>query len=312
MEIVELTGTEYAKLVPDGIPVFSKYEFIELNSNKVDKVHYLAGKDKKYRILLAIGEKDGEWRAPFSAPFSNIVLLRKDTSVEYIWEFVGLLKDYVKSNGGRLINLYLPADVYCANDNSKIYNALLGNGFHIEFADVNYSFDLNSFDMTSYEQLIHYNARKNLRIAMDCNHNFIRCISDEQKEEAYDIIKINRDYRGFPLRMTKEQVMSTIKVVNHDFFLVNHEGNTIAAAVVYRLTSKIAQVVYWGDIPGVGEYKPINFLSYNLVKFYKELGFEILDIGISTEEGNPNYGLCSFKESIGCIPSTKMRMQIEL
>ena len=34
-----------------------------------------------------------------------------------------------------------------------------------------------------------------------------------------------------------------------------------------------------------------NFvLSYNLVKYYKQLGFEILDIGISTEEGIPNYG----------------------
>ena len=106
--------------------------------------------------------------------------------------------------------------------------------------------------------------------------------------------------------------MDTIKIVDHDFFLVQHEGKTIASAVVYLLTPKIAQVVYWGDVPEVGEFKPINFISYNLIQYYKAQNFEILDIGISTEEGIPNYGLCSFKESLGCIPSCKYRVQIDL
>lgn len=312
MEIVELTGKEYNNMIHDNIPVFSKLEFLELNRDKVDKIHFLAGKDKKIRILLAIGEKDGEWRAPFSAPFSNIIIVKKDTSIEYLWEFITLLVSYVKTNNGKLISIYMPADIYGAQDNSRIYNALLGNGFNIEYVDVNYSFDLDSFDLDGYEQLMHYNARKNLRIAMSCDNRFIRCETQKEKEEAYDIIKINREARGFPLRMTKEQVMATIEVVNHDFFLVKNNETTIASAIVYRLTSKIAQVVYWGDVPGVGQYKPINFMSYNLVKYYKELGYQILDIGISTENGIPNYGLCNFKESLGCIPSTKIRMKIDL
>lgn len=312
MEIVELTGNEYDNMLHEDVPVFSRFDFLELNSEKVDKIHYLAGKDKKIRVLLAIGEKNGEWMAPFSAPFANIIMVRKDTSIEYLWEFIQLLINYVRTNKGRLINIYLPADIYGAQDNSRIYNALLGNGFNIEFEDVNYSFDLKSFELNSYEKLLHYNARKNLRIAISCENIFIHCETQKEKEEAYDIIKINREARGYPLRMTKEQVMSTIKVVNHDFFLVKNKGVTIASAIVYRLTSKVAQVVYWGDVPDVGEYKPINFISYNLVRYYKKLGFDILDIGISTEHGIPNYGLCNFKESLGCIPSTKIRMKIDL
>lgn len=312
MEIIETSAQEYGLLVGNGIPVFSKYQFLELNKDKVDKVHYLIGKDNKNRVALAIGEKDSEWKAPFSAPFSNIVLLRKDTSVECVWNFAKSLISYVKAQNGKSINIYLPADIYGSRDNSRILNALLGNGFYIQFQDINYSFDLKSFEMENYESIIHYNAKKNLRIARNSSLVFVRCENDQQKIEAYETIKINREHRGFPLRMTRNQVMDTIKVVDHDFFLVQREGKTIASAVVYRLTNNIAQVVYWGDVPAVGEFKPINFISYNLIKYYKDLGFEILDIGISTEEGMPNYGLCSFKESLGCTPSSKYRVQIDL
>jgi hypothetical protein len=312
MEIVELTEKEYSSLVGKNVPVYNKPEFLNTNADKVDRIHYLSGKDKKHRVLLAIGEKDGEWRAPFSAPFSNIILLRDDISIKHIWDFVKSLIAYVKEQGGKLINFYLPADIYGACQNARIYNALLGNGFHVVFQDVNYSFNLTSFDMDSYEQLIDTNARRNLRIAMESNDIFVRCETDSEKEEAFDVIKANRESKGYPLRMTKEKLMETIKVVDHDFFLVKHEGRTLASAVVYKIKPKVAHLLYWGDIPDVGEFKSINFISYNLIKYYKNLGFDILDIGISTVDGIPNTGLCDFKESIGCIPSSKVRFQIEL
>ena len=50
----------------------------------------------------------------------------------------------------------------------------------------------------------------------------------------------------------------------------------------------------------------INFLAYQLIQYYTKKGIKILDIGISTEDGIPNYGLCDFKESIGCFLSSKI------
>jgi len=44
----------------------------------------------------------------------------------------------------------------------------------------------------------------------------------------------------------------------------------------------------------------MNFLSFNVFNYYKDLGIEIIDIGHSTEDSIPNNGLCEFKESIGC------------
>lgn len=302
MEICEVTPEEYDRLTGDDIPIFCRSRFLELNRNKVEQVHYLIGREKKNRMALAIGEKEGRWQAPFSAPFGKIIFLRRETRIHYIWEFVRELGEYIKERGGNNVSIYLPAGIYDFRDNARVLNALLGNGYGIAFVDVNYSFDL------SVPQAMEHNGRKNLRIALNSGLEFIPCRESWEKELAYDIIKINREYRGFPLRMTKEQVMETLGIVAHDCFLVRKGDRAVASAIVYRLTKKVAQVIYWGDIPSVGEYKPINFLSSKLVEFYKELGFEILDIGISTERGWANYGLCDFKESLGCIPSEKFML----
>lgn len=313
MELFEIGALEYDTLTSElDIPVYSKSPFLELNKYKVDKVHYLLGKDKRNRIALGIGEEKGNWEAPYSAPFSNIIPLRKDTTIENLYDFIKLIIDYVKKTNGKSISLFLPANIYGEQFNAKAMNALLGCGFNIKYEDINYSFDLNDIDLNKYDSTIHHNARKNLHIALKSDLLFERCCNSTEIEEAYEVIASNRASKGYPLRMSKDQVFKTLSIVNHDCFLVKNNGDSIASAIVYRITSNIAQVIYWGDRPGYTEYKPINFIAYQLISFYKDLGYRILDIGPSTEVGIPNMGLCNFKESIGCIPSAKVRFEIDV
>ncbi len=311
MQIFEISSEEYGNIVGDEVACFCKKEFLELNARKVDKIHYLVGKDSKRRFALAIGEKDREWRAPFSAPFADIIYLKKDISMEQLYAFIAGLNSYAKDCGAKSVNFFLPANIYCEQLNARLMNAFIGNGYQILYEDVNYSFDLESIDIDLYPTDISHMGRKNLQIGMNSGLNLHHCNNYAEKEEAYDVIKINRESRGFPLRMSKQQVLDTITIVDHDLFLLKKDDVSVASAVVYRVTKDIAQVIYWGNIPDVGEYKPINYLAFELIKFYKHLNFKILDIGPSTEEGVPNFGLCTFKESIGCIPSVKFRFQIE-
>lgn len=118
------------------------------------------------------------------------------------------------------------------------------------------------------------------------------------------MIKANREAKKYPLRMTYEQVIMTGKLLTH-IFLIEFEGTAIAAAIVFSVAPKIVQVIYWGDIPGHSALKPINFLSFKLFEYFHEHGIDIVDIGPSTENSVPNFGLCKFKEGIGCIISPK-------
>lgn len=62
---------------------------------------------------------------------------------------------------------------------------------------------------------------------------------------------------------------------------------------------------------GIGEImfcfpqRPMNYLAYQLYMYYAKKGIRILNIGPSLEKGIPNYGLCSYKESIGCVAGSK-------
>lgn len=310
MELMEITADEYGDVTSGKCLLFCSKDFLELNRGKVDKVRYFLGRDTRRRFAFAVGEKDGEWRAPFSAPFSTVVPLRKNTDLEHYWEFIALLNQRAKAEEIRKVSIFLPPDIYGAQQNAKLINSLIGNGYRAAYQELNYSLNVKNIDPNAYIGTIQHNARKNLKIALNSGLELQKCGSRDEKIQAYQVIQANRESKGYPLRMTQEQVMETIEIVPHDIFLVNRSGLPIAAAIIFRVWEKTAQVIYWGDVPDVGQYKPINFLSYELIKYYQKEGIEQIDIGPSTENGIPNFGLCSFKESIGCEASGKYRYEI--
>ena len=310
MELLEITSEEYGRFTGDKIPVFCRRDFLELNKNKVDMVRYFLGCDKKKRLAFAVGEKDDKWLAPYSSPFSTIIDLRTNTPVEYFWEFVKLLNYEAREEGKKYITIFLPPNIYGEENNSKIINALIGNGYKMEYEELNYALDIKDIKIDEYKQTLQCNAKRNLKIALSSNLSIIKCTDLEDKKAAYEVIRINHEYRKHPLRMTLGQVLETINILRHDIFIVKKEGASLASAIVFWITDRIVQIIYWGNVPNAEEYKPMNFLAYELIKYYKAQGIDYIDIGISTENGIPNYGLCNFKESIGCEAASKYRYSI--
>ena len=306
MEIVEVTSGEYQLGMPYPYHVFASAAFNDLNAHKCESVHYLLFKDKKVRLGIIGGVKDGTFYTPFSAPFGGFVYGKNDIKIQLIDEAITLLHQWLKDKGLRSIQMTLPPFIYEESFISKLTNSLFRNNFTIEKTDLNYAFNLHNFD-THYTTNLWRNARKNLGIALNNNLAFKPCKTMEEKELAYGIIVKNREKRGFPLRMSWQQIKETLVVIKADFFLVYNEvQETIASAMVFQINPKIVQVVYWGDLPEYSHLKTMNFLSYKIFEFYKDTNIEIVDIGPSTENSIPNVGLCEFKESIGCDISTKL------
>ncbi|EBF5464301.1 hypothetical protein FID33_09150 [Campylobacter jejuni] len=106
--------------------------------------------------------------------------------------------------------------------------------------------------------------------------------------------------------MAIEDIKQTSKIIPTDLFLVYKDDIPIASAIVHIMNQNIARVVYWGNTTNSNQYRPMNFLSYNLFLYYKNQNFKIVDIGTSTLHTTPNFGLCDYKESIGCDCSPKI------
>lgn len=300
MELQHLSAHEYGRIFGNTATVFHTAAFNELNASKCEQLYLLAFKDSKYRLGLIAGLRNGMLHTPFSAPFGGFSAMREDISIGQLEAATDLLTDFARTNHFNGIRYTMPPLFYQETFLNKVLNVLPRKGFRIGTLDINYQFRLSRLT-EQYEAGIWHNARKNIRIAREQGYSFHKANTLEEKQAAYEVIRENRQQRGFPLRMTWEQVAATIELIPADFFLLrNAENQHVAAAVVFHVTPQIVQVIYWGDIPAFATGKPMNLLSYEVFRFYRDAGFLYADIGPSTEDGIPNYGLCEFKEGIGC------------
>ena len=305
MEIVAVDQKEYSRIVINPYHIFCSGGFSHVNADKCDSVHYLLFKDSKYRLGIIGGIRNNAFLSPFSAPFGGFSFLQEDVRVSNIDEALVLLTEWAKTKGLSGLKITLPPTIYQESFLAKQINSLYRSGFSIYKTDLNYAYHLQLFT-EDYAASIWYNARKNLKIALTNKFSLKIAASEIEKESAYNIIRQNREARGFPLRMTWQQVQTSAAVMSTDFFLVENEAAiTIAAAIVFYVAAGIVQVIYWADLPEYANLKTMNFLSFKLFEHYHQLNLNIIDIGPSTEDSIPNYGLCEFKESIGCSISCK-------
>ncbi|RKI43901.1 hypothetical protein D7V86_01955 [bacterium D16-51] len=303
VELLEITAEQYGQLCGEFQYFYNSQDFHELNRSKVDRVVYFLFKEKKNKLALASGLIDGVMKIPYSAPFSVFETMQKYIRIEEIDCVLRLLDEYAGENAVKKIIFRCPPIFYDTCFLSKLQNSMLRNGYYIAECDLNYQFHFD--EKKPYLELLHRNAKKNLKRAMQHGLAFLHCSTEGEKQEAFQIIADNRKSKGYPLRMTFNQVLDTIQFTAHDFFILKLGDKGIASAIVFQVTSKCYQVIYWGNLKGTEDVRPMNYLAYCVYRYYEEKGIEFLDIGPSSEEGIPNYGLCDFKESIGCEVVTK-------
>lgn len=303
MEIQKVDSLEYRNYFPSPWHVFNSVPFSELNKDKCNELHYLLFKDSKVRFGIILGEKDEVLCSPFSAPFGGFSFNRNE-KIEYFEQAVALLKEYGKELH-KPIKVSLPPVIYNPTVISKSVSAFIRGGATISYLDLNYQFEVDRF--VDYENIIDRSAKKNLHNSQKFGFTFWQLDSNNNTdiERAYKVIKQNREERGFPLRMTLQAIQDTVRIIPADFFVLTYNGIDVAAAQVFHVSTAIAQVIYWGDLPEYSELRVMNFFTYKVFEHYYSKGLKILDIGPSTEYGIPNYGLCEFKENIGCSVSLK-------
>jgi len=290
--------------------VFNTVEFNELNRHKCDDIHYLAFKDDKGKVRLGIilGQKDGMLKSPFSAPFGGMEERGVQNVECYVSAFKVLRQYTADSECGILLTL--PPIIYDGHAVlSKQYCALMTVGGHLVYSDYNYHYEL--VRVKSFETSCNRAARKNFAKAGRYGWRFESLNGFENDiERVYGIIKANRDSHSYPLRMSLDDVKATAEIISCSFFVLSFEGKDVAAVLAYDVTPGVSQVVYWGDVPGYSEMRPMNMLAYETFSHFALMGKSILDIGPSSSFGIPSLGLCDFKSSLGCTLTPKFTVEL--
>ncbi len=289
MKIEEVTAQEYVSVFPHPTVVYNSVGFTALNETKVAQVHRLVITANKPLLGLTVGERCCTFSAPFSAPFSCFDFNREHGAGVMI-EAASLLRDNFPG-----LRLTLPPCIYAPSMTSRTLLAFLAAGARLECMDWNYYLDLQA----DFESGMTSAARNKLRQALRLGLRLVRV----DAPRAYEVIRRNRQLKGYDLAMSLEQVLATTSdAVKADFFVLCADNSDVAAAMVYHAAPQIAQLIYWGDdaCPNA-----MNLLACEVFLYYKGKGFKMLDIGPSGGKGYPNVGLSDFKDSIGCLTIPK-------
>ncbi|MCF0215408.1 MAG: GNAT family N-acetyltransferase [Fibrobacteraceae bacterium] len=301
VEWKEISAEEYRKCFGDSFACYVRADFNLLNESKVEKVRFFAFENEGYRLGIIFGQK-GDWLlSPFSAPFGGFSCA-KGVTIEDLDLALGALPAFAVAQKKK-IEVVFPPVFYNRTYFSKCISSMLRSGFKIHHADLNNAFDLRS--SVPYEKILWNMARRNLKTAQKLNYRFVKENSEDGFATCYNVIRQNREFRGYPLKMSLEAFKRTSAVVDMDFLTLYLDEKPVAAAIVYHASKNIFQLIYWGDVPEAMECRPMNMLAHYVFDYYKELGLDYLDIGPSSEDGVPNVGLCAFKESVGCFADLK-------
>lgn len=295
--ISEITATDYQHTFAQPRVIYGSLPFTRVNAARARRIIHAVALDEAGRAILGltIGEREGGLFAPFSAPFAMFDYNREH-STEAVFEAVAA---FVGKYPG--LQLTLPPAIYYPSMNSKLTMSLLAAGARLQFTDWNYHIDLTR----PYKESLTSAARNKLSGAMRDGFH----LEPSTPERAYEVIRKNREYKGYPLRMSLTQVLATVKPsgpVKADFLVLTDGEHDVASAMIYHVAPEIAQVIYWGNTPEGPCRNPMNLLAAEVCMLYAGAGVKLLDLGPSSEGGVPDFGLADFKESVGALCSPRL------
>lgn len=306
MDVLEVSPREYDLTFKKAL-CFNKADFNLLNANNCDELFFLFFRDTKIRMGIAGGVTNGHFKSPFSAPFGGFSVLDQKLNIKHIEESVEALESFCRNKNFKSIEITLPPLFYSTSIFTKITHVLYQKNWRLDQFDLNYFFNFSgTANAEDLKLKMSDSARNKLSNSQKYEFQFVSGKSSEMLMEAFEIIRINREAKGYPLKMSLNQMLKTSEVIPATSFLVKYNDSSIASAIVYKVNARIPLVVYWGDLSEYSNMRTMNFLTYKIFEHYFNKGCSILDVGTAMIDNIPNYGLCEFKESLGCsiLPRT--------
>jgi len=300
--LIDVSKDIYRKYFTEDPHPFITEEFIKLVEHKTDKVVRLIEPDDKAILGLIAGVKNNVLSSPFSAPFGGLHFTNENIFYEEIFHFLTHLKEYAMNQNLTKIVITLPPNIYNTSLNAKLVNAFVRLDYTMHLPDIVNIVKLSDFNISNVKKIV----KRKLKAAIKNNLTFIHITDEKKMAESYDVILNNRTMLGRDIYMSFADLMDVNKILPVDFFLVkNPDHENLGAAIFYRGHKNIVQAIFLGDIIPRKPFPTMDFLFVNLFSFYKNLGFDFIDLGLSSKDGIPNDGLIRFKEVHNSISSLR-------
>jgi hypothetical protein len=195
---------------------------------------------------------------------------------------------------------------YAPKKSSMLSSFLFNLGYRTVRAEI--SSCLNIAD--DYAEGLNSGERQVLRKAHQAGLIYT-ILPNTRLDTVYEFIARHHQLKGYAISMELAEVQRTLTEFPERFVLscVLDDKQIVAASLAIRINTKILYNFYMDHDPIYNKLSPPLMLMEGLFKFSKEHGIDLLDLGTSSLNGQPNFSLLDFKLRTGAFPSPKLRFE---
>jgi hypothetical protein len=288
--------------------LFNRPDHLKLQAG--DWIHFYLLRLLKPRIMAEVSFHIENNRAvsPVKAPFGSFDFSER-LPPQQLYTFIQGCQEILIKRGITGISITEPP-LYYRKSGELLHTILLNLGFHVRKAEVSSGIRV---DAMNFEDKIEIWERRKLKQAkakgINCKH-----VPISELPTLYDFILQCRRQRGNTLSMTLDELSETALVFKEDFYLFAafHEKELTAASISIRVRNGILYNFYSAHMRKFDALSPMVLLMNHMYKFCRSHQFELLDLGTSAINGQPNFSLLDFKLRLGAVPSMKLSFEKDL
>jgi hypothetical protein len=236
------------------------------------------------------------------SPFGGFIL-GVDTRARTICKLITEIESWCTNNHVREIWIRNYPTVYDPAGAALIHEALTITGFRVAKTELLQFININE----KSSERINRNRKRKLNDCMNAGLEFVQ-LGLEYIEDAYEIFAECRTEKNYPITMSLADFRAALEQFPAQYFLfgVKDGERLVAASVCIKVNDRIFYDFFHGDKISERKLSPLTLLVTSLIDFCYDRGYQLLDLGVSTDNHGINKGLTQFKNSFGAETSQKL------
>lgn len=267
----------------------------------------------KIAALLPGAIKNGVFESPIGASYGSIVT--KDITFAEAMNLVSVLLDYGKKNNIDEFVLTPAPLIYEEFQNQDLEFAMLWQGFkyQLHYISSAIKLDQNRDILERFSPTTRRNIRKTI------SDFKLRVEINDRYDEFYPILLENKSRHNVKPTHSLEDLIKLSRLLpdNLKLFMVYLNDKPIAGSSMFFANKTVAICFYNMLYYDYAEYKPIQRVMFEVVKYCTENGYKYVDIGVSqdTKAANPmtpSMSLIDFKEKFDAKTIMRNTLHIKI
>lgn len=142
----------------------------------------------------------------------------------------------------------------------------------------------------------------------------VRHASQEELENAYEIVRQNKERRGATISISLEKFLNLVQKDPRSYrcWLATLDDEFLGSALTVDLDPKTTYVFYWADTLGGRKKSVVTSIFAAILEDARIREKSVLDLGLSSVEGVIDNGLFSFKRHLGarCVKQSSFQLKL--